>query len=128
MNGEYRVYDTEQKKYVTDERLWFIATDGTLYYLKTENAGFVKAHNCVVEWSLGVTDKNNKSVYERDILSHRSTSYPYVVGFGEGRFKIEDRWGNTVKTTQEAVSWFEMEVIGNVHDNPELLEAHNDDA
>ncbi len=70
---------------------------------------------------IGLTDKNKKKIFEGDRLSHRSNSFVYTVKFEEGQFKIEDKYGNIVKTTQEAIDWFEMEVIGNIYDNPESL-------
>lgn len=120
MEKAYRVYDTEQKKYVTNERLWLITPDGTLYYLKTENAGFVKAHNCVVEWSSGLADKNNNDIFEGDILAYWTDEYQkkqYIsVYYIDGQFKVTYYALNLLCGRN-----IRSEVVGNIHDNPELL-------
>lgn len=69
----------------------------------------------------GLTDKNGNKIFERDILKAHHNDYPYLVSYEECRFKIEDKWGNRIKMTQDAINWFEVEVIGNIFDNPELL-------
>lgn len=70
----------------------------------------------------GLTDKNGNKIFEEDILKARHNSHPYLVSYEECRFKIEDDVGNRVKMTQDAINWLEVELIGNIHDNPELLE------
>lgn len=61
----------------------------------------------------GLKDKNGKRIFEGDILALR-TSRPHVVRFEDGAFVFEDtaisiRFAN------------KFEVIGNIHDNPEML-------
>ena len=63
----------------------------------------------------GLTDKNGKRIFEGDILSLR-TGRPHVVRFEDGAFVLE----NTAIPVRFANKF---EVIGNIHDNPELLEA-----
>ena len=61
----------------------------------------------------GMKDKNGKRVFEGDILSLR-TGRPHVVRFEDGAFVLEN--------TAIPVSFAnKFEVIGNIHDNPELL-------
>ena len=61
----------------------------------------------------GMKDKNGKRVFERDILSLR-TGRPHVVRFEDGAFVLEN--------TAIPVSFAnKFEVIGNIHDNPEML-------
>lgn len=91
MTEEYRIYDLEKKKYVTDDKLWFIASDGTLYYIKPENGGFVKAHNCKVEWSTGLVDEDRNKIFEGDILSGLFSfgmAINAVVTFRDGAFGV----------------------------------------
>lgn len=67
----------------------------------------------------GLTDKNGKRIFEGDILSDGDDTYKVM--FDEGVFRIE----NSHYTTGVYVAiYIEKidEVIGNVYDNPELLE------
>ena len=61
----------------------------------------------------GMKDKSGKRVFEGDILSLR-TGRPHVVRFEDGAFVLEN--------TAIPVSFAnKFEVIGNIHDNQEML-------
>ena len=61
----------------------------------------------------GMKDKNGKRVFEGDILSLR-TGRPHVVRFENGAFILED----SAIPMSFAIKF---DIIGNVHDNPELI-------
>ena len=90
----------------------------------------------------GLTDKNGKRIFEGDILSFLDTGedgYEYKEGYdftnvatvcwNDGRWELEDYGDyNSGVMDDMAVSHYDFvaifplsEVIGNIHDNPELL-------
>lgn len=81
----------------------------------------------------GLTDKNGTKIFEGDIVESKFTQKPYLVCLGE--YTYTDEYGGE----QSVCGWYNEEkggcvtafgcpdvwatVIGNIHDNPELLEA-----
>ena len=66
-----------------------------------------------------LTDKNGTKIFEGDVVSLKHFENFYAVTFHQGEFTF-DNHGDWY-----AMSWFlahNIEVIGNIHDNPELLE------
>ena len=74
----------------------------------------------------GLTDKNGKRIFEGDIakvLQGKDKDIAYV-GFENGSFMLYPTTGNIYERTL-CEYWYndwDVEVIGNVTDNPELLE------
>lgn len=70
---------------------------------------------CVVEEFTGLTDKRDKEIYEGDIIQCGENVY-YTIVFSEGRFMCEGNGRCWIKTIAK-----EGRVVGNIHENPELL-------
>jgi uncharacterized phage protein (TIGR01671 family) len=76
----------------------------------------------------GLTDKNGKKIFEGDIVS----CVAYIgMGYREKRgkvvyqapeFLVDCKHHNVMIFSQYAAENKDLEVIGNIHDNPELLE------
>lgn len=85
----------------------------------------------------GITDKNGKKIFDGDIVFYYCSDITAVVKFGQyidldspnkpaiGFYSEYSEDGKTVQESmdsRESDQEYGCEVIGNIHDNPELLE------
>ena len=106
------------------------------YYGQTPYVGFVDVIPETVGQYTGLIDKNGKRIFEGDIVAQNWYDYeePADDGFGEVVFCEYDCSFSVMDVEKDGIvplgrchayHW-EAEVIGNIHDNPELLEVCND--
>ena len=70
----------------------------------------------------GLYDKNGKEIYEGDILKRPDLEINYIVVFNGGCFCIQDSKNKHHKLKLlDGISIF-LGIIGNIYENPELLE------
>lgn len=93
---------------------WFIARTGFADWNIPRPVELVEVDPSTVGQYTGLNDKNGNRIFEGDILSIWNDRNDVVV-FEDGAFIMED----TEIPMRFAIKF---EVIGNVHDNPELLE------
>ena len=128
---KFRAWNTQQgMKYMDND--FFISADGVIYdrasrTYDTPNLEIEHVENMELMQFTGLLDKNGKEIYEGDIIRIPDSTYlgAYEVRFGDGCWEIhsEDEQGNP--NTENLYVWQRpmlVIVIGNIHENPELLE------
>ena len=78
--------------------------------------------NLVLMQSTGLKDKNGVEIFEGDIGWDDHQEVHGQVIFENGAFKYE--WENISEDLFEATD--DIEIVGNIHENPELLEENDD--
>lgn len=116
---KFRAWDTKEKRY-TDAEI-FISNHSKIYRIFWQELEPANDSEIIVELSTGLKDKNGKEIYEGDIV---------ICSFGESGV-VELRHGAYCVVGDDITdmsNWKESayEVIGNIHESPELLEAKND--
>ena len=101
--------------------------EGNVYY----SEGYPVIDDTIGQFT-GLTDKNGTKIFEGDIVRAvlpKSNAIPefvwpdMVVGFSEGAFSaMRGRYCTPLYSFAPAV---ELEVIGNIHENPELMEGEH---
>ena len=74
-------------------------------------------HSKTVGQFTGLTDKNDKRIFEGDIIKLSQSGKCYEVKYKSGCFCIGINWAISHEP--------DCEIIGNIHDNPELLEGYD---
>lgn len=133
-NGEFVFGDltrySEEMSYITVDLI-----EGEVYQVDSKTVGQFT----------GLKDKNGKEIYEGDIILDNEITFDFITADNMGDVRIISRQ-HTVKYNQatcglmrfnENSGYFTgniglysrdgLEVIGNIYENPELLEIHHED-
>lgn len=145
MIPKFRAYDTKNKVMVTNfhRSHMKIETGKVLYQLNTTNENEIKAiasyntfddyiyrysHDLELMQSTGLKDKNDVEIFEGDIVLENGIQR--AVSFGEQEY--EEDFGNLAyyvgfnvytKWGYSSIDPVEYEILGNIYENQELLEA-----
>ena len=69
----------------------------------------------------GLTDKNGVKIFEGDIVSNSGSKILYIVRFNSGCFEIKCQQNKNHRLFFCDLEANELQVIGNLHDNSELI-------
>nr|DAG65232.1 MAG TPA: YopX protein [Bacteriophage sp.] len=84
-------------------------------------------HKTVGQYT-GLTDKNGKKIFEGDILKNIESGEIVDICYSGCSFRYSYNnsiYGYGVDDIEKGIVTDEFEVIGNIHDNPELFEVEN---
>ena len=125
---KFRAWLKEEKKMVNVETMDF--TDKSIQYLKKNE--FINAYllrrmifdDIELMQYTGVKDKNDKEIYEGDILFFRDENMKCVVVWQDTAFIIKSI---EIRKYSEKMYWIDdaeicCEIVGNIYENKNLLE------
>lgn len=124
--------DIEFRGKQTDNGEWVYGVptkDGRGEMVMVENIFECEEYNCrganclyvdenTVGQYTGLKDKNGTKIFEGDIVLLKGYDEPYQVVFDESCFQV---YSDSVCYTMDNFYDYEIEVIGNIYDNSELL-------
>lgn len=131
---KFRAWDKESEIYLYNVQDAYDMLSGFVKYDDGENASydeccfgdFLDNKRYDVEQFTGLTDVNGKDIYEGDILKTKA-GLIQIVEQGILETDCEDIisgfYANNLSDDKPHTFSYDDEVIGNVHENPELLEA-----
>lgn len=94
-------------------------------YMTYEDCITVEANS--IGWFTGLTDKNGVKIFEGDIVNVKACSCSFtgcvIYWSEEARYACKTKSG----IRYAICARLEFEVIGNIYDNPELLEVNNNE-
>lgn len=133
-NGEWAEgYYVKTVDYRTDSAVHLIIELPSAFYPRGEIAREYEINSSTIGQYTGLTDKNGKKIFEGDII-HLEYSQVFFGGeyFGEYTAEVSYKGdcfitdginnGDEIETPLSGFDNDEVEIIGNIHDNPELLE------
>lgn len=122
---KFRVWDKQQKKYEDLPKL--INQEGELvsFVVRDDLSKFYDIEQCT-----GLKDKNGKLIFENDLIKCPTGIYRIAVDdfglwtviYNNNPFEEVGEWGDVVKEYAFNQNNVEIEVIGNIHENTDLLE------
>lgn len=107
---KFRAWDNDNKVFLKPEELLIRAFNGAVLNWNKE-----MTNNVIIQQFTGLLDKSGKEIYEGDIVNTTARGVCKIIwNDNENAFRLE-------KFDELPLSLLRLEVIGNVFENPELL-------
>lgn len=145
---KFRVWDKIHNRYIYCDFAGYCSVDysgkgekriifkpaGVEQVLNGNSILYANEDEAEIEQCTGLKDKNGKLIYENDLIKCPSGVYRIAVDdFGlwtviyeNNPFKDVVEWSDIVKNHAFNQNNVEIEVVGNIHENPELMEIQDD--
>lgn len=121
---KFRGYSIKEERFIYGDLLTFENCFG-ISETEGERNFYIVETNSIGQFT-GLYDKNGKEIYEGDIITVYDKKAPIVFDQEYCSFFIKIREGcpdeNTYSLSNENIEDLKAEVIGNIYDNPELLQ------
>lgn len=136
MNDRYRfrAWNIKNKIYHYNAETTYDGFGGNPVISKQTFYGLLNDDNYIVEQCVGLKDKNDKLIYDNDLIMIGNKLYRVAIDdFGcrtvildNNPFKEVIEWSDIVKTYYFHNRVDEIEVVGNIRENKDLLEKEDE--
>lgn len=104
----------------TDVGDWYITFDGKVYQRYGDVGDDFELQNVELMQFSGLLDKNGKEIYEGDIVKSFDENLTVFFNSTMGCWDLQYHGGDSIEMVDENGE-YDLEVIGNIYENPELL-------
>ena len=123
----FRGKRTDNGEWITDSETWI--RDGDGIWLSDENLNVVQVFPDTIGQFTGLTDKNGVRIFEGDIVRYDVNYHDMVISYDVenwGGWLYEDMDDNMQAYSIYEFCLKDIAVVGNIHDNPDILKGGGD--